>query len=144
MITSRGQTRQVLLSEPNVSFFPLTPAQSVILPAHARSLSFYCLHIHYSLSLSLKVSLCHQHADVLSLVFVSYATDSFESLEIFSNPVRLSRGTSVRVTCNRHQSQYHSEDVRRGTESICLATAFKRVTVQEMEPESNKVTLPLT
>lgn len=98
MITSRGQTRQVLLSEPNVSFFPLTPAQSVILPAHARSLSFYCLHIHYSLSLSLKVSLCHQHADVLSLVFVSYATDSFESLEIFSNP----RQAVQRRICQGH------------------------------------------
>lgn len=123
-------------------------------PSHLLNLSSFPLMLALSLSIVCTfITLCPSRSK--SVFVTNTLTFSRSSLFLtrpiplsllrFSQtPVRLSRGASVRVTCNRHQSQYHSEDVRRGTESICLATAFKRVTVQEMEPESNKVTLPLT
>ena len=109
------------------------------------TLSLFLLSVHSLLSVplaqsqSLSLTCCRSP----SSLFLMRPT-SLSLLRFSQTPFRLSRGTSVRVTCNHHQSRYHSEDVRRSTESICLAPAFKRVTVRVMETESNKVTLPLT
>lgn len=93
-------------------------------PSHLLNLSSFPFMLTHSLFL----------LSVHSLLSVPLAQSQSLSLTCCRSP----------SSCNHHQSRYHSEDVRRSTESICLAPAFKRVTVRVMETESNKVTLPLT
>lgn len=99
----------------------LTPAPFVIIPIFPFPLS-YCLHVHHPLSHSLKVSPFHS----LDWHFLSclYLTPlirlSLSILFTFSKTIRVHRDTCVRVTYY-HQSQYHSEDVRRCILSICFA-----------------------
>lgn len=61
----KRQGCQVLLSMPNVPFFPTHLLNLSSFP-FMLSRSFDCLHIHHSLSHSLKVSLVHSCTDIFS------------------------------------------------------------------------------
>lgn len=100
MISSRGQACQVLLSVPNVPFFPshlLDLSSFPFMLFH----SFYCLHIYHSLS----------HSVYFTPMLTYYATTSSVTLQVLRGLLAVQRHicqdhilpSSVTVSLRRHQ-----------------------------------------